>query len=46
MKSLVGRRLDAGLLSDRMQNPFVVSEVLAPNAIVCIMPSGHLRRQR
>ena len=47
MESLVGRRLDVGLLSDRMQNPFVVSEVLAPNAIVCIMPSGHpLARRR
>ena len=41
MESLVGRRLDVGLLSSRMQNPFVESELLADDALVCIMPVGH-----
>ena len=41
MESLVGRRLDVGLLSERMHNPFVGSELLATHAVVCIMPIGH-----
>lgn len=45
--SLVGRRLDVGLLSSRMQNPLVESELLAVDAVVCIMPLGHpLARRR
>lgn len=41
MESLVGRRLDVGLLSSRMQNPYIESELLAEHAVVCIMPSRH-----
>ncbi len=41
METLVGRRLDVGFLSHRMHNPFVESELLAENAVVCIMPVGH-----
>lgn len=41
MESLVGRRLDVGFLSHRMQNPFAESELLAESAVVCIMPVGH-----
>ena len=32
MESLVGRRLDVGLMSNRMQNPFVQAEMLAEDA--------------
>ena len=37
MESLVGRRLDVGLLSERMHNPFVGSELLArmPSSASC-----------
>ena len=41
MESLVGRRLDVGFLSQRMQNPFTESEQLAEHGVVCIMPVGH-----
>ncbi len=41
MESLVGRRLDVGLLSARMQSPFVESEMLGEHALVCILPIGH-----
>ncbi len=41
LESLVGRRLDVGFLSHRMQNPFVESELLAEHPVVCIMPVGH-----
>ena len=41
IESLVGRRLDVGLLSARMQNPLVESEMLGEHALVCIMPIGH-----
>ena len=40
MESLVGRRLDVGLLSARMQSPFVESEMLGEHALVCILPIG------
>ena len=41
MESLVRRRLDVGLLSSRMENPYVDSEVLTEHPVVCIMPAGH-----
>lgn len=41
MELLVGRRLDVGLLSARMQNPFVESEVMGEHPLVCILPVGH-----
>ena len=41
MDSLVGRRLDVGFVNSRMQNPFLQSELLAEDAVVCIMPPGH-----
>lgn len=39
--SLVGRRLDVGFVSSRMQNPYVESELLMERPIVCVMPIGH-----
>ena len=39
--ALVGRRLDVGFISSRMQNPYVESEPLTEHAVVCIMPLGH-----
>ena len=41
IESLVGRRLDVGLHSTRMQNPFVQSEILGVHPMVCVMPIGH-----
>ena len=41
MESLVRRKLDIGLLSSRMENPYVETEVLTEHAVVCIMPVGH-----
>jgi DNA-binding transcriptional LysR family regulator len=41
MESLVGRQLDVGLFSSRVQNPYLDSEPLTESAIVCIMPVGH-----
>lgn len=41
MESLVGRRLDVGILSSRMDNPYVGSELMMEHAIVCIMPADH-----
>jgi DNA-binding transcriptional LysR family regulator len=41
MESLVGRRLDVGLLNQQMQSPFVQSDRIAEHALVCIMPLGH-----
>lgn len=40
-ESLVGRRLDVGLVSSRMQNPYVKSEQLMEHPVVCIMPVSH-----
>ncbi|MGI4795702.1 MAG: LysR substrate-binding domain-containing protein [Janthinobacterium lividum] len=41
MESLVRRKLDVGVLSSRMDNPYVESGVLMEHAVVCIMPVGH-----
>ena len=47
MEALVGRRLDVGLVSARMENPYVETELLTERDAVCIMPIGHpLARRR
>jgi DNA-binding transcriptional LysR family regulator len=39
--SLVDRKLDVAFVSAEMQNPYAVSEPLAEQPVVCIMPTGH-----
>jgi DNA-binding transcriptional LysR family regulator len=46
MAGLVGHRLDVGLLSARMQSPYVTSEALLGRDLVCIMPRGHALSQK
>jgi DNA-binding transcriptional LysR family regulator len=39
---LVTRKLDVGLVSSRIDNPYIVTEPLMEHPLVCIMPPGHL----
>ena len=38
---LVTRKLDVGLISSRIDNPYVIAEPLTQQALVCIMPTDH-----
>lgn len=38
---LVTRKLDVGLISSRIENPYIATEPLMENPLVCIMPTGH-----
>lgn len=38
---VIGRKLDVGLVSSRMESPYVVTEPLLEHPLVCIMPVGH-----
>lgn len=38
---LLTRRLDVGLVSSDIENPYLVSESLMEHPLVCIMPAGH-----
>jgi DNA-binding transcriptional LysR family regulator len=38
---LVARKLDVGLVSARIENPYVTLEPLLEHPLVCIMPLGH-----
>ncbi|MBY0512209.1 MAG: LysR family transcriptional regulator [Rhodospirillaceae bacterium] len=38
---LVARKLDIGLVSGRLDNPYVKLEPLSEHPVVCIMPLGH-----
>lgn len=38
---LVTRKLDVGLISARVENPYLVAEPLMEHPLVCIMPPGH-----
>jgi DNA-binding transcriptional LysR family regulator len=38
---LIARKLDVGLVSARVDNPYVVLEPLMEHPLVCIMPLGH-----
>jgi DNA-binding transcriptional LysR family regulator len=38
---LVTRKLDVGLVSSRIDNPYIVTEPLMEHPLVCIMPPGH-----
>ncbi len=38
---LIARKLDVGLVSARVENPYVVLEPLLEHPLVCIMPPGH-----
>jgi DNA-binding transcriptional LysR family regulator len=44
---LVTRKLDVGLISSRIDNPYIVTEPLMEHPLVCIMARGHeLARKR
>lgn len=44
---LVTRKLDVGLISSRIDNPYIASEALIEHPLVCIMPREHpLARKR
>jgi DNA-binding transcriptional LysR family regulator len=38
---LVTRKLDVGLVSSRIENPYVIAEPLTQHPLVCIMPNDH-----
>lgn len=38
---LVTRKLDVGLISSRVENPYIAAEPLLEHPLVCIMPPGH-----
>jgi DNA-binding transcriptional LysR family regulator len=38
---LVTRKLDVGLVSSRVDNPYVIAESLMEHPLVCIMPTDH-----
>jgi DNA-binding transcriptional LysR family regulator len=38
---LVTRKLDVGLVSSRIDNPYVIAEPLTQQPLVCIMPTNH-----
>lgn len=38
---LVTRKLDVGLVSSRIENPYVIAEPLTQHPLVCIMPTDH-----
>ena len=38
---LVSRKLDVGLISSRIENPYIETEPLMEHPLVCIMPPGH-----
>lgn len=38
---LVTRKLDVGLVSSRVDNPYIVAESLMEHPLVCIMPTDH-----
>ncbi|WP_315716467.1 MULTISPECIES: LysR substrate-binding domain-containing protein [unclassified Bradyrhizobium] len=38
---LVTRKLDVGLVSSRIDNPYVIAEPLIQHPLVCIMPTDH-----
>ncbi len=38
---LIARKLDVGLVSARIENPYVTIEPLMEHPLVCIMPKGH-----
>src|SRR5437879_10725291 len=38
---LVTRKLDIGLVSSRVDNPYIIAEPLMEHPLVCLMPLGH-----
>ncbi len=40
-EQLVTRKLDVALVSSRIDNPYIISELLLRHPLVCIMPPGH-----
>ena len=40
-ESVLTRQLDIGLLSARVDNPYIVTEPLLEHPLVCVMPIGH-----
>lgn len=44
--SVLARKLDVGLVSSRIDNPFIVTEALVEKPLLCIMPPGHPLERR
>jgi DNA-binding transcriptional LysR family regulator len=41
VESILTRRLDVGLVTSRIDNPYIVTETLLEHPLLCIMPIGH-----
>lgn len=44
-ESILTRKLDVGLVSSRIDNPYIVTEPLLEHPLLCIMPIGHALAQ-
>ena len=40
-ESILNRKLDVGLVSSRVDNPYLVTEPVLEHDLICIMPPGH-----